>query len=414
MDRELPAAQIRRDRLRRWARPLLALAIVGLGLFGLGRWLRPGVDSDRLRTAVVERGDLEVVVGATGTVQPASEQVLASRLEARVLAVHRTPGALLEEGDLILSLDPEAARRVLDQIEAREEEARARRRELEAQAEEAVTDRETRRRIQELELEELIYLAEQQRQLFDEGLISEAALRASRTAVERARLELEALARGLEASRRSFAEQVRSLDAELQRLASEREAAAEGLASSEVRSPRAGVLTWVTEEEGVLVRPGDRLARIADLQRFRVEASTSDLHAARLHPGQAVRVKVGDVTLDGAIERVLPEVESGGVRFRVSLERADDPALRVNRRVEVLVITRRLDGVLTVDRGPFANGSGPQNVFVVVGDELRRRRVELGASGDRHIEVVRGLDEGEVVVVSDLRERMDQERLKLR
>lgn len=170
----------------------------------------------------------------------------------------------------------------------------------------------------------------------------------------------------------------------------------------------------MAEEEGALVRPGDRLARVADLDRFRVDASISDLHSTRLHPGQAVRVRVGETTLDGAIEQVLPEVESGGLRFRVSLERADDPALKVNRRVEVLVVTRRLPGVLTVERGPFANGSGLQEVFVVVGNELRRRRVELGASGSHRLQVVQGLEEGDVVVISDLREQLGRERVALR
>lgn len=59
-----------------------------------------------------------------------------------------------------------------------------------------------------------------------------------------------------------------------------------------IRADRAGVLTRVTPEEGATVQRGDFLARIADLDSFRVEATVSDVYAALLTEGMPVRVAV--------------------------------------------------------------------------------------------------------------------------
>ena len=57
------------------------------------------------------------------------------------------------------------------------------------------------------------------------------------------------------------------------------------------RAPISGVLTWVHQEAGATVGVGEVLARIADLDSFRVEASVADAYAARVEAGQPVRVK---------------------------------------------------------------------------------------------------------------------------
>ena len=53
------------------------------------------------------------------------------------------------------------------------------------------------------------------------------------------------------------------------------------------------MLTWVVEQPGTAIKRGDVLARIADLDRFRVEATISDSYASRLEAGLPVRVQIG-------------------------------------------------------------------------------------------------------------------------
>src|SRR5688572_6655196 len=92
MDRPLDLPTLRRRRLGRTARIALPAAAAVAALVLLSGWLRPTVDRERLRTAPVERGAIEEVIDASGTVVPAFEEVLASPVEARVLRVLHRPG----------------------------------------------------------------------------------------------------------------------------------------------------------------------------------------------------------------------------------------------------------------------------------------------------------------------------------
>lgn len=415
MDRELKAGDRWGARLRRWRGPLLLMALGLLVVIALRLVLRPAVDRERLRVARVERGSVEAVISATGVVQAANEQVLSSPIDGRVLRVLLRPGVLLEAGDAILDLDVTASRLAVERLDGEIAQAEGRRRQLEAQIEEVVSSAASRLEIQQLEVEQLDYRVAQQRRLQAEGLLSEGALKEVETELRKARIELRGAREAVSRAQRSSEARSAEIDAELAVLRSERAAERDRLQRSSTRAERAGVLTWVLDEEGATVRQGDVLARIADLEHFRVEATVSDIHSSRLAAGQPVRVALGgDRRLDGWIESVHPAVEQGTQRFSVALDGVPDAALRPNLRVDVFVVTDRLEDVLKVAKGPFANGPGSQPVFVVDGDSALRRTVVLGLAGIDSYQVVRGLAQGDEVIVSDMREYAHMERIGLR
>ena len=193
----------------------------------------------------------------------------------------------------------------------------------------------------------------------------------------------------------------------------ERDDAQRLLELATTRSDRAGVLTWVVLQEGTTVRRGDVIARIADLDSFRVEGTVSDVHSSSLRPGQTVRVKLDEQTLDGRLTSIDPTIESGAVKFKVDLENPRYPKLRNALRVDVLVVTDARANTLRVPKGPFAQGGGTDDVFVVKGDHAVRRRVRFGLSGYDFYEVLDGLAPGEEVILSEMKDYQHLERVNL-
>jgi HlyD family secretion protein len=415
MDRELRARDRWGERLRRWRGALLlvALALVALGALRVG--FRPTLDLERVRTARVERGAVEAVIAATGIVRSANEHVLSSPIDGRVLRVLLRPGVLLQVGDPILELDVTSSRLAVERLEGEIAQVEGRRRQLEAEIEELVSNASSRLEIQQLVVEQLEYRVAQQRRLQSEGLLSEGALKEVETELRKAQIELRGAEEAVGRSRRSSEARGAEIGAELSVLNSERQAEEERLRRSSTRADQSGVLTWVISEEGAAVRQGDVLARIADLEHFRVEATVSDIHSDRLSAGLPVQVVLGaGRRLEGVIERVDPAVDQGTQRFSVALSGPPDSALRPNLRVDAYVVIDRLADVLRVAKGPFANGTGSQPVFVVNGQVAERRAVVLGLSGIEAYEVVSGLVEGEEVIVSDMRDYSHLERIALR
>ena len=412
MDREIPSSERLRQRAASLLRPMATvLVIAAAGFWGLGL-LRPGMDRDRFRTATVERGPLEAVIVAAGTVQPAADRVITSPVAARLLKVWRRPGSRVQPGDAILELDLSASELALDQLAGRIERGVSSREELRLELEVARIDLSNQLQIKELEREELDFELEQKRRLHSEGLLSESELRRIETRGRRLQIELKGLEASLAKSEKSAQAKLDGADSELRSLRDEHAQLARELERASTRAEQAGVITWVLDDEGARVAPGDELARLADLGSFRVEASASDVHSSRLQVGLPVRIPLNrdrgsdGLVLDGRIDRVLPSVEEGAVRFWVELENthAASEILRPNLRLDVLVVLERKSDVLTVDKGAFARGPGVHEVFVLTPDGSRavRRTIELGLSGYDAWEVLSGLDAGDVVVTSDV------------
>lgn len=414
MDRPLDAEFVADQRRRRIR---LAAAVVVASLiawFAFPYWFGPSIARDRVRLARVERGDLAASLSASGTVLPESEQALTSPVEARVLRVLKRPGATLAAGEPILELDVAPARLAVERLD-QQIALRATDEERERLAlERTQADLEARRNVRSLQLASLESQLARNRKLHAEGLIAEEVLQQSELAAAQARIEVAQLEFEQKNAAASTAARLRQIALEGGTLRQERAEAWRTLQRATARAERAGVLTFVITDEGSTVRPGDVLARVADLTRFRVQATLSDVHANVLRPGLPVRVRLGERALPGTVAAVEPSVQGGAVSFRVALEDASDAALRPNLRVDVEVLTEQRAGVLRLARGPGLTGLGVQDVFVVEGGEALRRSVRLGVASYEHIEVVEGLQEGEEVLVSDTSAFGTARRLRLR
>jgi HlyD family secretion protein len=399
MDRELGRGYRWRRALRRVAVASGAAGVVVAGVLLLADRLRPSLDGGRLRTAVVERGRVDGTVEASGTVVPAFEKVLSSPVEARVVRILKRPGESVAPGDEVLELDTAASRTELARLDDLLAQKAAQREELRLGLEAELAELGSRIETGRLDVEILRHGLANDRQLAGEGLLADEALRESEVSARKAEIGLRQLEESMAPTRRVHAARLRGLGLDLDILRGQRDAIARELELATARADRVGVLTWVVREEGATVRRGEVIARIADLDSFGVEATVSDVHAARLAEGLPCRVLVDGEPLEGRLGGVHPTIENGIARFDVELDQPSFAKLRNNLRVDVLVVTDSRADALRLPRGSFSGGV--EQVFVVEGDRAVRRRVRFGLVGYEHAEVLEGLAAGEEVVLSD-------------
>jgi HlyD family secretion protein len=413
MDRELEPDFRRQLIWRRVGWTGGSLALIAAVLLLLPGWLRPTLERDRLRTGTVDRGPIEGVIEASGTVIPAFEGVLSSPVEARIQKILKRPGEVVRAGEEILALDTSGSRlaleRLEDQLSKKLNEQLQLRLELEKQLSVLRGQIESGR----LDAEAAQYRAEQNSKLRADGLVSEQVLRASEVEAKKAQIELSRLQDSVRGAQRSTEAQLAGLDLDLAILRKELAEARRQLDLATTRSDRSGVLTWVVPQEGATVQRGEVIARIADLDSFRVEATVSDIHASRLRPGLPVRVVLDGRPLTGRLSQVYPTIENGAVKFTADLAEPRHPGLRNNLGVDVLVVTDSRASTLRLPKGPFAAGGVVQQIFVIDGDRAVRRGVRLGVSGYEHIEILDGLAERDEVILSDMRDHVHLEQIKI-
>jgi HlyD family secretion protein len=414
MDRPIDPAVARRLKIRRLSLPAL-VALVALGLLALTiSWLRPSLSRDRVRTAVVERGEVTATLDASGLVVPQSEQVFAAPLATRIVRVLKTPGTQVAAGDTILLLDQQDAGR--DVARLREQialKANARKQTM-LELARSRNDLSTRRDIKALELESAQFELERNRKMLERGLIIKDDVRKSETGVERATIELRQLDTLLANAQEDLETRVEGLALEIKILEKDLEVALERLRRTAVTSDRAGMITWVATQEGTAVASGEPVARVSDLTSYRVEATLSDVLARRLTVGLPAVVKTGDTLLAGRVQKILPTVQNGIVTFEVTLDVPNHPVLRPNLRVDVHAVTELRPQTLRLRRGPLLNVDGRDAVFVIRGDEAVRTPVTVGLSNFELYEITDGLAEGDEVIISDMTEYRNSEEVELK
>jgi HlyD family secretion protein len=414
MDRELDVS-FRKGVLRRKVAWVVAgMALVAAILLFLPGWLRPSIAREQVRMGRVDRGPIEGIVEASGQVIPAFEGVLSSPVEARVQKILKRPGEVVKAGEEILRIDTSESRIAFERLEDQLRKKANEQAQLRINLEKSLTELRGKIESQKLDVEASRYRLEQNHKLRGDGLVSEQVLKASEVEAKKAKIELDQLQEKSANEHRATDAQLQGLELDLATLRRDRDEAKRQLELATTRSDRSGVLTWVVPQEGTTVRRGDVIARIADLDSFRVEATVSDVHSSALHTGAPVRVMLDGQPLSGHLAQVYPTIENGTVKFTVDLDDKRNPKLRNNLSVDVLVVTDSRANTLRVPKGPYAQGGAAVPVFVIQGDHAVRRTVRFGISGYEHFEVLEGLAEGDQVVLSDMRDYVHLSRVNLK
>lgn len=400
MDQAIGIDILRRRRHFRLAAAALLLAGLCGAAFGLDRLLRPAVAASDIVVAEVRRGNVDNTINATGVVIPVHEEVVSSPGASRVARVLVKPGQQVKQGELLLELDDREIRLALESL--KEQLAQQENRILGLKLDMDQKLKQTRSAIEllEIDLQASRALRERNRKLRESGLVSGQDLLTSELNVQRNEVQLRQQRELVEDTRRTTASSIAA--ANLQKEILQKQIARQDglLQQTRVTAPFSGMLTSLVEEEGASVAAGQLVARISELNNYRVEASLSDFHARLLSVGQAVRVEQNGEVLAGRVHTILPEVQNGTIKLLVDLEQPHNPQLRNKMRVDVNIVTGRKADVLVIDSGAAFNGKGPQPAFAVRDGVARKTILELGASDGKVVEVTAGARAGERFIVS--------------
>lgn len=413
MDREIAPEVRRREVVRRVTKIVVAVAAAAFFLAATVQFLRPSLDRRRIQTARVQRGTVEATLDANGTVVPLFEQIVSSPVEARVLRVGRRAGDRVRTGDELLTLDTAATQLEAAKLEEKLAQRQSAADELRLKLEDTIASLRAQIEQKKLDAQIVHYTAEQRSKLRAEGLIAEQDALAAAASAKKSDIELRGLQDALARAIRSRDVQLAASRADVAIARREMSESQRQVELAMLRADRDGILTSIVNEAGATVRRGDILARIADLSSYRVEASISDIHVARIAAGMRTRVLMDGARIGGIIDSVDPRIVNGVAKFFVTLDEPSHARLRNNLRVEVEVVTGARNNALVVRRGALARSSAT-HAFVVRDDEAVRIPVQFGLAGRETIEILDGLAEGEEVVISDVTEFDDVERVRLK
>ena len=413
MDQAIGIDILRRRRLLRLAGGiLLCTAFLGAA-WGINRAVRPGVDAADIVVAEVRRGTVDNTINAAGVVIPVHEEVVSSPGASRIARVLAKPGQQVEQGELLLELDDREIRLALDSLKEQLAQQENKVATLKIEMEQKLTQTASAIELLEIDLQASRALRERNRKLRESGLVSGQDLLSSELNVQRNEVQLRQQRALIDDTRRATAGAIAAAKLQQEILRKQIVRQESLLEQTRVRAPFAGMLTSLVEEAGASVAAGQLVARISELNNYRIEATLSDFHARQLATGQPVRVEQNGEVLAGRVHTILPEIQNGTIKLLVDLEQPHNPNLRNKMRVDANIVTERRANVLVIDSGSAFNGKGRQSAFAVRDGAAHKILLTLGASDGKLIEVVDGAQPGERFIVSGTSAFKDLDRIRI-
>ncbi len=171
----------------------------------------------------------------------------------------------------------------------------------------------------------------------------------------------------------------------------------------EIRSPAPGFVVARNISPGQRFAKGTELYRIADLRRVWIIADIFENEAGYLKPGKTVKISLPQQkkTFTATVSSVLPQFDPSTRSLKVRLV-ADNPGyiLRPDMFVDVeLPVT--FPPAIAVPADAVLDSGLKKTVFVSRGNGLfEPRQVETGWRFGNRIEIARGLEPGEQIVIS--------------
>lgn len=413
MDRALSAATHTSRQRRRWLILFLIAAVATGSVLAFRSVLRPSLKRTEVLTTAVETGDVEASLTASGTIIPGHEAVITSPIQSTIRRVALQVGEKVKPGQTILELDKELTTSSLARLQDEQQQNRNKNSQLQLQLQHSLNDLQSQEQVQQVKVRSLQSALHDEQYLLKIGGGTSESVRQAELNLRVAQLELQRLHEQIRNQRLANAADVRELGYTLQMQDRSITDLAGKLAQANISSQQPGVLTWVNEDLGATVNQGDALARVADLSSFRVRATISDTYADALHVGTPVVVRLNGTDLRGTISTVSPAVDKGVVTFYARLDDDHHPALRSNLRADVFVVTKAHHQVLRVKNGPFYQGGQEQKVFVVRGNQAEQRTVHFGDSNFDYVQVRSGLQPGDEIIISDMKEHANTPVLTL-
>lgn len=384
----------------------------------------PRKNSTPVETEAVAKRTLVETVSASGKVQPEIEVKISAEVSGLILELPVKEGDIVEEGNLLVGINPDLYESALNRTEAAVNSARsalasARARKSQAQAQLLAADRAWQR----------------SQKMFDQGAISQAEYDQALSTYEVSEAEVAAAEQSILSAEFS----IRSAEAS-------RREAADNLKRTTLKAPMRGTVTALTKEAGEAVlgtsmMQGETIMKISDLRSMEVKVEVNESDIVRVNLGDTASVEVDafrDETFKGIVTEIgntalnamdnmsmnLNQVTNFGVKIRILPESyahlVEDTLeisspfrpgmsatveIQTNRAPEVLSVPIKAITSRTDTSSRFSTITAPKEgeeailcVFVADGNKAKLVPVKVGIQDSQYMEIKDGLDEGMEVI----------------
>lgn len=180
-----------------------------------------------------------------------------------------------------------------------------------------------------------------------------------------------------------------------------------------IRATHGGQLGNLTAEIGQSISAGQQVGQINILDNFKIAALIDEHYIDRVHTGLTGEMERQGRKFNVTVTKVYPEVTQGQFKVDLALSDTQPENIRVGQTCHVdLRLGEPTQGVV-IPRGQFFRNTGGRWIYVLNADgtEATRREITIGRQNPRYYEVTGGLSPGERVLISEYTDFGDADKI---
>lgn len=187
------------------------------------------------------------------------------------------------------------------------------------------------------------------------------------------------------------------------------------LGYARVTAPFDGVVTRKLADVGDLAMPGKPLAEVEAPTDLRFEADFPEAVLARVKTGDSmsIRLSSSSASNQGTVSEISPVADPVSRTFLVKLDIANGEGIRSGQFGRVAVPVAETD-IIAIPTTSVIKRGQMEVVFVVREGRASLRLVKTGRALQDHIEILSGLEQGELVVASNIASLADGQPVKVK
>lgn len=395
-----------------------AIIIAAGGIFALSKAGNSTykVDANSVSTAEVTRGMFNDFIRLNGHVET-GVIVQVSALETGVVE-HKwvEEGAMVHEGDIILTLhNPNLRQQILDsesqlaekQNMLRDTEIAMEKERLQVKQDLLSTRTDYNRKLR---------IQQQQETLYKENLCSREEYLQAKEDCELARESLALLQNRLQQDSLYRQVQIGMMRESLHNMQENFNLVRQRADNLNIRASHSGQLGNLTAELGQNIATGQQVGQINILDNYKIVVKIDEHYIDRVGIGLKGKVERNGTKYDVSLSKLYPEVTDGAFKADLKIEGDLPENIRVGQTYYINLQLGESAEAILVPRGAFFQSTGGQKAFVLSedGKTATLRDIKIGRQNPQYYEVLEGLQPGERIITSSYKEFGNANKITLK